>query len=81
MTFAKPFYVGQTRPDGAAEWSTVAPLRSGNGSIAEAAFSLNDHMERAGFRFNELSAHRADLVDGHVLGADNGRQFRVIVTL
>jgi GNAT superfamily N-acetyltransferase len=43
----------------------------------EAADALRDDMQRHGFRFSELSAHVADLVDGERLTADDWTTFQV----
>ena len=44
----------------------------------EAAWTLTDAMQWAGFRLSELAAHRADLVAGHTLTSEHGISFRVV---
>lgn len=66
-------HLGQART-AATAWVTL----SGGDSPREAAERLNDAMQSAGFHFSELSAHADDLAQGHVLTAEDGREFRVI---
>lgn len=46
---------------------------------AEVAHRLDELMQKHGFYFSELHAHREDLVAGHVLTADDGYEFRVVL--
>jgi hypothetical protein len=57
------------------EWKTIGT----SATKAKAAELLNDEMQRHGFRFSELHAHREDLAEGHVLTADDGYAFRVVI--
>jgi len=68
-------YDAQIRTNGS-DWRLVAIGRD----ASEAAWKLTDDMSRAGFRYNELAAHREDLVAGHVLTSETGIAFRVIST-
>jgi hypothetical protein len=54
----------QTRGKGQTVWTTHNESQ------------IRDVMERQGFRHSELMAHLADLDAGHVLTAENGREFR-----
>ncbi|MDX3260769.1 hypothetical protein PV336_16230 [Streptomyces sp. MI02-2A] len=67
-------YAAQLRAKGAA-WKTLGATEGPAG----AAHLLGDEMQRHGFRFSELSAHREDLVAGHILTADDGYEFRVVI--
>ena len=70
-------FIAQSRRNADSNWRHVA---SGYATAKETAKAqaLNDEMQRAGFRYSELHAHRDDLVAGHVLTADNGTQFRIL---
>lgn len=60
----------QTRRNADAEWTILAadPWAYRN--------SITEAMQRAGLRYSELTGHLEDMRAGHVLTADNGRQFR-----
>lgn len=65
-----------------AEWPILAQVNgktiAGASSARDASEYLVDPMQRAGFRYSELEAHRQDLHDGHVLTAEDGTTFQLI---
>lgn len=71
-------FIAQTRRNENHEWQARTRPHGEHQTAYAAAWSLNDDMQLAGFRFSELADHRADLQAGHVLTAEDGRQFRVI---
>jgi len=46
----------------------------------DAAETLWETLQKAGFRTGELPDHIADLANGHAIGTQDGREFRVILT-
>lgn len=68
-------YVAQYREDKTRQWYTLGKGRD----ASEVAWVLDHKMQIHEFRSSEMHAHREDLAAGHVLVADDGYEFRVVL--
>jgi hypothetical protein len=68
-------HVAQFRDSKARQWNSLGKGRD----ASEVAWLLDELMQRHGFRHSEMYAHREDLEKGHVLVADDGYEFRVVL--
>lgn len=75
VTVQEARHIAQFRDGRDRSWSSL-----GKGlDASEVAHLLDELMQKHGFYFSELHAHREDLAAGHVLTADDGYEFRVVL--
>jgi hypothetical protein len=76
-TATSSYTAGQARYSGDLSWRTFGT----NSNAYDAGMTLAEEMQRHGLRYGEIggeSGHIADMINGEVLSADDGTEFRII---